>query len=83
MELLTRDEVAQTLKVHPDSAFGACRRMGVPVLRLGHRTSRVRRTDLEAGIERLARPEAPVRSTHPLRGKTARAGVSTGPRRQR
>jgi hypothetical protein len=83
--LLNREEVATELRVSPGSAFEKCRKHGCPVLRLGHRTSRVRKVDLDEMLVRLARGEAPVtdrRRPSPLAGKTKRAGVSTGPRRK-
>jgi hypothetical protein len=80
---MTRNEVAAVLKVHPNSAFARCRKMGCPVIDLGHRTKRVRPEDLADALERLSRGAGPavIIRVNPLAGKTKRAGISTGPRR--
>lgn len=84
-KLLKPQDVADILGCHPASALAICRRIGVPALRLGHRTTRVRSKDLEDGLERLARGLGPgplVERPCLLAGTTPRAGVSTGPRRR-
>jgi hypothetical protein len=83
-KLMTRDDVAEHMQIACDGVWKQCRKMGIPVLDYGHRTKRVRPADLEAAEERMAQglPRAVVKEARisPLAGKTARAGISTGPR---
>jgi excisionase family DNA binding protein len=39
-DLLTLDELAHRLKMHPDTVRGLWRRRSIPALRIGHRTLR-------------------------------------------
>ena len=48
--ILTADDVAVWLKVHPRQVA----RLGVPALKLGHKTVRYRASDVMAWLERRA-----------------------------
>jgi excisionase family DNA binding protein len=58
-ELLTLDELAQRLRLHPDTARGLYRRGVIPGLKLGHRTLRF---EYEKVIEALRQAGDPAAS---------------------
>ena len=57
-ELLTLDELAQRLKLHPVTVRGMKRRGVIPSLRLGHRTLRFSWPDVLAALEAAGDPAA-------------------------
>lgn len=57
--LLTKREVAQMIGGVSDGTVDKLRRKGVLTpIRIGHRTVRFRRSDVEAGLRTLEKPEA-------------------------
>ena len=60
-ELLTLDELAQRLRLHPDTARGLYRRGVIPGLKLGHRTLRF---EYEKVIEALREAGDPAAAAH-------------------
>ena len=60
-ELLTLDELARRLQLHPDTARGLYRRGVIPGLKLGHRTLRF---EYEKVIEALREAGDPAAATH-------------------
>jgi len=59
-ELLTLDELAHRLRLHPDTARGLYRRGVIPGLKLGHRTLRF---EYEKVIEALREAGDPAATT--------------------
>jgi excisionase family DNA binding protein len=70
-DFLTVSEVAERLRVHPQSARGWIARGDLRATRIG-RTVRVRQTDLQEMLER-ARIPPPTHSASPHPGQRARA----------
>ena len=60
-ELLTLDELAHRLRLHPDTARGLYRRGVIPGLKLGHRTLRF---EYEKVIEALREAGDPAAAAH-------------------
>lgn len=53
-EVLTIEEVAEELQVHPRTVRRAIAERGLPIVQLGRRVTRVRRVDLDAWLEEQA-----------------------------
>jgi excisionase family DNA binding protein len=56
-ELLTLNELAQRLKMHPDTVRGLKRRGVIPALKIGHRTLRF---DYQAVLDQLRQAGDPA-----------------------
>ena len=59
-ELLTLDQLALRLKVHPVTARGLYRRRVIPGLKLGHRTLRFDYPAVLAALQAAGDPAAPA-----------------------
>jgi len=57
-ELLTLEELAQRLRLHPDTARGLYRRGVIPGLKLGHRTLRFEYTQVLEALRQAGDPAA-------------------------
>jgi len=56
-ELLTLNELAHKLKMHPDTVRGLKRRGVIPALKIGHRTLRF---DYQAVLDQLRKADDPA-----------------------
>jgi len=55
-ELLTLDELAARLRLHPDTARGLYRRKVIPGIKLGHRTLRFEYSQVLEALRRAGDP---------------------------
>jgi len=59
-ELLTLEELAERLRLHPDTARGLYRRKVIPGIKLGHRTLRFEYNKVIDALRRAGDPAANV-----------------------
>lgn len=59
-ELLTLDELAARLRIHPDTVRGLYRRKVIPGIKLGHRTLRFEYSKVLEALRRAGDPAADV-----------------------
>jgi len=57
-ELLTLDELAARLRIHPDTARGLYRRKKIPGIKFGHRTLRFEYSKVLDALRRAGDPAA-------------------------